>query len=167
MRTMIKKTLLGLALILMAALLQSTVMSPLVFYIHAVPDFTLVILVFSAYVNGIMVGQVSGFFSGLMLDFLSAAPLGMNAFIRTIVGSLAGLLKGQFFLDSFLLPMALCAGATVLKAIVLYLLHLPFPDVVPHYILFSPVFWVELGLNTMLAPLIFGLLKLFRPLHAE
>jgi len=162
---MIKKTLLGLAFILAAALLQSTILSPLIFYINAVPDFTLIILVFTAYVNGGMVGQVSGFFSGVMLDFLSAAPLGMNALIRTIIGWLTGLLKGAFFLDTILLPMALTAGATIFKALLLFLLNMPFPDIISHYTLLSPVLWVELGLNTVLAPFVFAILKLCKPLH--
>ena len=163
---MIKRTLLGLLIILIAALLQSTILSRLVSYIHAIPDFTLIILVFTAYVNGTMVGQLSGFFSGLMLDFLSAAPVGLNAFVRTLVAALTGLIKGTFFLDSFFLPMALCAGATIFKALILYVLHLFFPGTVPHYLFFSPVFWVELGLNTLFAPFLFGLLKLCKPLYA-
>ena len=161
---MIKKTLLALGFILMAALFQSTVLSRLVFLVHAVPDFTLIILVFTAYVNGLMVGQVSGFFSGLILDFLSASPLGLNTLIRTLIGALAGFMKGTFFLDGVLLPMALCAGATILKAVFLYLLYLLFPQTVPHYVFFSPVLWIELGFNTMFAPIVFGLLKLCRPL---
>ena len=161
---MIKRTLLGLIIILIAALLQSTVLSRLVLHIYAIPDFTLIILVFTAYINGVMVGQICGFFSGLMLDFLSAAPVGMNAFMRTLTGALAGLMKGTFFLDGFLLPMVLCAAATVFKALQLFLLHLFFPETIQYYSIFSPVFWVELGLNTLFAPFIFGLLKLCKPL---
>ena len=161
---MIKRTLLGLIILLIVALLQSTILSQLVLHIYAIPDFTLLILVFTSYVNGFMVGQISGFFSGLMLDFLSAAPVGMNALIRTLTGALTGLLKGAFFLDSLLLPMALCAAATIFKAIILFLLHLLFSEMIPHYSLFSQVFWVELGLNTLFAPFIFSLLKLCKPL---
>jgi len=152
---------------LAAALLQSTVMSRLVLYIHAVPDLALSILVYSAYVNGIMTGQVTGFISGFLLDFLSASPLGLNAFIRTLTGALAGLIKDTFYLDLFFLPMALCAGATILKAILVFLLHLLFPETVPSYVFNTPVYWIELGLNTLSAPIIFGLLRLFRPLMAK
>jgi rod shape-determining protein MreD len=72
---MVKKIVWGSVFILAAALLQSTVFLRLVIYVRAVPDLALCVLVYSAYVNGIMTGQLTGFFSGLLLDFLSAAPL--------------------------------------------------------------------------------------------
>lgn len=158
---MAKRILLGLAFMLVAALLQSTVFSRLSLYIHAVPDLALIILVFIAYVNGTMTGQLSGFLSGFLLDFLSAAPLGLNALIRTLIGALTGLLKGTFFLDFLFLPMALCAGATALKALVYFILHLLLSGAVPAYSFFGLTLWVELGLNTFLAPFMFGFLKLF------
>jgi rod shape-determining protein MreD len=113
-----------------------------------------------------MTGQLTGFFSGLLVDFLSAAPLGLNALVRTLIGALTGFIKGTFFLDVFFLPMALCAGATIFKAVVYFLLHLLFRGAVPFYPFFELTFWVELGLNTLIAPFLFALLKLFRPLFA-
>ena len=161
---MAKRVIFTLVLILVAALLQSTVLSRLVLYIYAVPDLALSILVYSAYLNGTMTGQLTGFFSGLLLDFLSASPLGLNAFVRTLTGALTGFIKDTFYLDYFFLPMALCAGATALKAILFFLLHLIFPEAVLAYTLNGPRFWFELGLNTLSAPLIFGLLRLFKSL---
>ncbi|GHV01406.1 rod shape-determining protein MreD [Spirochaetia bacterium] len=148
---------------LIAGILQSTLLSHLAVY-HAVPDLALGILVFSAYVNGSMTGQLTGFFSGLLLDFLSAAPLGLNALIRTLIGAAAGLMNGTFFLDVLFLPMALCAGATLLKAALVFVLHLLFPGAIPAYALFDLTLWVELLLNTLTAPFLFGLLKLFNTL---
>jgi rod shape-determining protein MreD len=148
---------------LVAALLQSTLLSRLALY-RAAPDIALGILVFSAYNNGAMTGQFTGFFSGLLLDFLSAAPLGLNAFVRTVVGAFMGMMKGIFFLDTLLLPMALCGGATLIKALLFWMLHLLFGPEVPAYSALSPVLWVELALNAVLAPFLFGLLKLFKSL---
>ena len=161
---MAKKILWTIGFILIAALLQSTVFSRLQVYIYAVPDLALCILVFSAYINGTMTGQLTGFFSGFLMDFLSASPLGLNALVRTFVGAFAGILKGTFFLDVIFLPMALCAGATVFKAIIYFFLHLLFPAAVPAYTLFALTFWVELALNTFLAPFLFSFLKLFESL---
>jgi len=163
---MIKKIIWALALTIGAALLQSTILSRLVIYIHAVPDLTLGILVYIAYVNGTMAGQLTGFFSGVLLDFLSSAPLGLNAFVRTLTGALTGIMKDTFFLDFLFLPMALCAGATIFKAMLFFLLHLLFPQTIPTYSFWALTFWVELGMNTLTAPLLFGLLKLFGPLLA-
>ncbi len=147
--------------ILIAAILQSTLLAKLAVY-HAVPDIALLVLVFVSYVNGTMNGQLTGFFGGIFLDFLSAAPLGLNAFIRTITGALVGLFKGNFFLDYFFLPMALGASSTVLKAVLLFLLHFLFAGAIPSYRLNIPTFWVELIMNTLLAPLVFAFLRLFR-----
>jgi rod shape-determining protein MreD len=147
-----------------AALFQSVLLYRIKIY-GAVPDLSLGVLVFSAYVNGTMGGQITGFFSGLFYDFLSASPFGLYTFVRTIVGALTGLLKGTFFLDKAVLPMVLCASATIFKALMLFGLHLLFPGAVPSYPpLNYPDFWMELLLNTITAPFLFGLLKLFKPL---
>ena len=147
-----------------AAILQSTLIPKIAFF-GIVPDIALCILVFSAYVNGTMAGQVSGFFSGLFYDFLSAAPLGMNCLIRTIIGALAGIFKGQFFLDIFVLPVILCVLATILKAIIIFVIHLIMGPSVPSFSLFTSVFWIETGLNALSAPLLFLLLKHFKPIN--
>jgi rod shape-determining protein MreD len=151
------------ALGILAGILQSTVFAKFALY-NAVPDFALCIVVYAAYVNGAMTGQVSGFFSGLLLDFLSAAPLGLNCLVRTLIGALAGLFKGTLFLDTFFLPVILCALATLLKAGIYFLLHLILGPAVPAYSLVTPLFWAEFGLNSLSAPLLFGLLKRVRPL---
>ena len=160
---MVKRVIWSLVFIIIAGLLQSTILQRIALF-YAVPDLILLILVFTAYINGTMTGQITGFFSGFILDFLSSAPLGLNALIRTLIGALTGLLKGAFFLDVFFLPMALCAGATILKAFCFFLLHLILADIVPAYNFAAPTFWVELGLNTLIAPLFFGFLKLFKSL---
>jgi rod shape-determining protein MreD len=143
-----------------ATILQSTLLSHLALY-HAVPDLALLIVIYAAYVNGTMTGQVSGFFSGILQDLLSSAPLGMNALIRTLCGALAGVMKGTFFLDVVFLPMILGAVATLVKAISLFILHLLFSGAVPCYSLTAPLFYIELLLNTVAAPFLFALLKLF------
>jgi rod shape-determining protein MreD len=163
---MVKKIIWALVFTIAAAILQSTVFSRLVVYIRAAPDFTLGILVYAAYVNGTMAGQLTGFFSGVLLDFLSSAPLGLNAFVRTLTGALTGLMKDTFYLDFFFFPMALCAGATIIKALLFFLLHLLFSDTVPSYSFWDLTFWIELGLNVLTAPLLFGLLRLAGPLLA-
>ena len=158
---MAKKVIWAVVFILIAALLQSTIFSRLALYIRAMPDLALCILVFCAYVNGTMAGQLTGFFTGFLLDFLSAAPLGLNALVRTLIGAMTGFLRGTFFLDVFFLPMALCAGATAIKALIYFLLHLLFAGAVPTYSFFGLTFWIEMGLNVLFAPFLFGFLKLF------
>ncbi|MDR0443771.1 MAG: rod shape-determining protein MreD [Treponema sp.] len=160
---MIKRIIWTVLFSIIAAVLQSTVLAKIAVF-KTVPDLALCIVVFSAYVNGTMTGQVSGFLSGLLIDFLSAAPLGMNCLIRTLIGAVTGIFKGAFFMDIFFLPLILCALATIAKALVLFVLHLIFGSTVPAYSFVSLVFWVELGLNSLSAPFLFFLLKRIRPL---
>jgi len=145
-----------------AGILQSTLIAKIAF-LNVIPDLALCILVFSAYINGTMPGQVSGFFSGLFLDFLSAAPLGLNCLIRTLIGALAGIFKDSFFLDIFFMPVILCAIATILKAIILLIFNLIFSSI-PAYSFTSSLFWIELGLNCLSAPFLFLILKRIKPL---
>jgi len=148
-----------------AAVIQSTLLSRLTLF-GAVPDLALGIIVYSAYVNGVMTGQLSGFFSGITIDFLSASPPGLNALVRTLIGALAGVMKGTFFLDGIFLPMVLSASATLLKAIILFLLSLLFMGSVPSYNFLAPVLWAEIALNTLSAPILFAMLKRFGSLLA-
>jgi rod shape-determining protein MreD len=160
---MFKKVTWALVFILIAGLLQSVFLSRIEFF-YAIPDLTLGILVYTAYLNGTMTGQVTGFVSGLLLDFISAAPPGYNALTRTLIGALAGLIKGRFFLDTFILPMLLCAAATIIKGLSRNLLHLLLAGTVPAYDFTLLIFWVELALNAFSAPFLFILLKVFKSL---
>ncbi len=149
------------AIAALAALLQSTLLARLAIF-HTVPDLALGVLVYVAYVNGTMTGQITGFTSGVALDFLSAAPLGFNALLRTIIGALAGLLKGTFFLDVAVLPMVLCAVATLVKALVAFVVNFLFAGAVPAYQIGSPTLWIELAYNAAAAPFLFAFLNLFK-----
>jgi len=160
---MIKSIVVTVLLCVMAGVLQSGVISQIAF-LKVLPDLALCILVFSAYVNGTMPGQISGFLSGLLLDFLSASPLGLNCLVRTLIGALAGIFKGTFFLDIFIMPVILCAVATMIKAALFYFLHLIFGSSIPVYSFSSSILWIELGLNCISAPLLFLLLKKIRPI---
>ncbi|MDR2103663.1 MAG: rod shape-determining protein MreD [Treponema sp.] len=153
---------------LIAAILQSTLLSYMTVHFHLpVPDLVMGVIIFTAYVNGPMSGQITGFFAGLLLDFLSAAPLGLNAFIRTLTGALTGFMRGTFFLDVLFLPMILCFCATVFKALLLFALNFLFAGMVHAYSFSNGVFWFELLFNTLSAPFLFGFLKLFKFLLPE
>jgi len=151
----------SLCLATCAALIQSTLLTRIAIF-HTIPDLTLIILIYISYCNGTMTGQILGFTSGLTLDFISFAPLGFNAFIRTIIGAITGLLKGTFFLDIFILPIVLVAIGTVLKAILGFILHILFAGAVPTYDLRTPMLWIEIAFNSILAPFLFALLNLFK-----
>jgi len=161
---MIKSITVTVLFCIAAGILQSGIISQITF-LKVIPDLALCILVFSAYVNGTMPGQISGFMSGLLLDFLSASPLGLNCLVRTLIGALAGVFKGTFFLDIFLMPVILCAVATLIKAVLFFFLHLIFGSHIPVYSFSSSTLWIELGLNCISAPLLFFLLRKIRPIY--
>lgn len=151
--------------VLIVVILQSTLLSHIRIYrTYVTPDLALGILVFTAYINGTMTGQLTGFLSGFLMDFISAAPLGFNAFIRTILGACLGAVKGTFFLDGFFLPMGLCAVSTLVKALLCFILHILFAGAVPAYSVGEPALWLELTFNTLSAPLLFAFLKYFNTL---
>ena len=158
---MIKNIVWTVILCIVATILESTVFVKIAIFKGVVPDLSLCILVYSAYVNGTMTGQVSGFFSGLARDFLSGSPLGLNCLVRTLIGAIAGIFKGAFFLDFFFIPIILCSLATIAKALICFILSLIIVTI-PIYSLTSPIFWIEIGLNAIISPLLFLVLKQFK-----
>ena len=161
---MIRSIITTVILCTVAAVLQSTLI-PKIAVFNVIPDIALCILIFSAYVNGTMTGQVSGFFSGLLYDFLSVSPIGLNCLVRTLIGAFAGVFKGTLFLDFFVMPVILCALGTILKAAIVFVLHLIMGSAVPAYSFTSSLLWIEIGLNALSAPLLFLLLKHFKLIH--
>jgi rod shape-determining protein MreD len=140
-------------------ILETAVISNLTF-LPAIPDFLLIITLFVALNNGSLLAESTGFVSGIMLDFLSASPLGLNALLRTILGFIAGFFHDVLNATSVLLQIIYGAVATVLKAIIVYLISLFFTGVVS-YSLFSQIFLTEVLLNALFTPIIFKFLSLF------
>jgi rod shape-determining protein MreD len=160
---MVKNIVWAVVFCIIAGILQSSLIARFTLH-HYTPDLTLGILVYTAYLNGTMTGQITGFLSGVFLDFLSMSPLGLFTFIRTIIGALAGLLRGAFFLDRWVLPMVLTGTATLLRALLLFLLRLLFGADIPFYSFVERDFWVSLCLNIFTAPFLFMLLRQFESL---
>jgi cell shape-determining protein MreD len=90
----------------------------------------------------------------------------MNCIIRTITGAVTGVFKGKFFLDFIIMPAVLCALATILKAVIIFILHLFMRSAIPAYSLTTSTLWIELGLNALSGPLIFLILRKFKPILA-
>ena len=133
----------------------------------AVPDLALIVLVYLANRNGSMAGQLSGFIAGIVQDLVSLAPLGFHAFVRTLTGYLFGLTRGNIFVDPILVPVLIVLAATVLKGILTALIAAVFGVVSAFSGLFSTTFLIEILYNSVLAPFIFGLLSLIRPLQLD
>ena len=151
---MIRSVALSTLLLVACSLAQSTWFVG-ISILGVVPDLGLVVLIWVSYRNGLVEGPACGFLSGLAEDFISASPLGFNAFVRTAVAALAALLHGIFFVDKILLPMVLGVAGTLAKALVALVLHLVFGSAVHIYSIVDKTLWIEAAYNGLISPLVF------------
>jgi len=152
--------------VLFLSLFEAAILSNLVF-LPVIPDLVLLAVVFVSFLNSPVTGSTAGFLSGLLLDFFSAAPVGLNAFTKTVTGYVAGRLSGSFNLDRLFIPALMGFSATILKAVLTWLLSLFFGEGILTYQLYGGVFWMEVLANTLCAPPVFALLGLFSPLFTD
>lgn len=159
---MAKSILISTFFLLSATIIESSILSNISF-LFVIPDLVLMCSIYFSLLNGKIVGETTGFFSGLFLDFVSGLPLGFNCLIRTIIGYLFGLFSGSVIITGILVPVLSVGIGTVLKVILIQLVTLFFPNVSIYVTgLFSYEFLFELGINIILAPLVFKFLSLFR-----
>ncbi len=157
---MIKSYLFSTIILLCAVILETAVLSNIT-ALPAVPDLLLICCLYFSLINGSVYGQVTGFISGLFIDFMSGSPFGFNCLIHTILGYIAGLFKKVLNIKSFFVLFLIGLIATIFKALLIYLVSFLFPNMVNTYNIFSQVFLFELGLNSILTPIIFKLLDCF------
>jgi rod shape-determining protein MreD len=157
----LRVTLFTLLFLSVAVVLQSTILGKIA--IAGVrPDLALIILVFVSLRKGSMVGQVSGFASGILEDFMSVSPLGFHPLMRTVIGYLYGVFSGNVFVDPFLMPMVLTIIATLIKGILSGLISAIFGIASSGFLYFAGRLWIEVGYNAVLSPFLFALLNLVR-----
>lgn len=137
------------------AILSNIIMLP------SVPDLMLLVLLFISLHNGCLLGESTGFFSGLMIDFMTAGPFGLNCLLRTLLGFIFGTLSSSINTDGFLLPAFLGFVATLLKYLLMFIISFFFPGCNIEFNIFSLPCGFEILANTLLCPLIFAFLRLF------
>ena len=121
---------------LILALFETAIFSNLLF-LPSSPDFLLIVLLYVAVQNGRLFGVISGFISGLLLDFFTGCPFGLNCLLRTIIGYIAGLFNKSLNLSGVLLPALQGLSASVIKIVLLLLISFFFPAGIKGYTLFS------------------------------
>ena len=126
----------------------------------ALPDLILILVVYIALYNGTAAGITAGFFSGLIFDFLSLAPMGLHSFVFTVLGFLYGMLYGKYNVRRFFFPLIL-GLSTFLKAGILLVLRVLFGQSIQVYNLLAVPFWIEVAENSLCSPPLFMLLGLF------
>ncbi|OHD14492.1 MAG: rod shape-determining protein MreD [Spirochaetes bacterium GWB1_48_6] len=155
---MLRRWLLSFGLISILIVIQSTWLDHIAIY-SVVPDLSLLAIVYISFKSPGLQGQSVGFATGLLQDGISAAPFGLNAFIKTSIGWLANLLSGKFYIDKILMPALFGFVATLAKAIYLAILATIFSGKILSYDLFGRVLWIEVAYNAVVAPVLFLLLN--------
>ncbi len=163
---MIKSFFTSVIILFCVVLVETAVLSNIT-ALPAVPDLALLCVLYISMLNGKTFGTVCGFASGLLLDFISGAPLGFNCLFRTLLGYIAGGAGKSFNYGGIVVPAAAGFSGTLAKALCVWLISLFYPAVTVRYDIASGAFLFELALNSVLAPVMFQLLRFFRrPLAA-
>lgn len=153
--------LISISTVILLVLLQSTVMHVAAIE-GVIPDLSLIAIVYLANKNGRILGETTGFAAGIVEDFLSVAPLGFHALLKTIVGFLFGYTQGVVFLGAILIPVLMTAVATVIKLFLVSVLNVFFQFPSLGHAFFSMQSLIEIGYNVFLSPFIFAFLGLFK-----
>jgi len=160
---MIKSISISAVILLCCALIESAILSNIAFF-RAIPDLSLICVLYFSLHNGRLAGESTGFISGIFIDFLSAAPYGLNCLFRTILGYIGGIFTKTFNTDGIIIPAILGCCATILKSLLILFVAFLFPSSVVPYNPFSIMFLFELCANTILTPVLFKILGLFKNL---
>ena len=157
---MFKSFLCSFLILLCSVIVETSILSNISF-LPAVPDLALICVLYFSFLNGKNYGQVSGFLSGLLLDFLSGSPLGFNCLYRTVIGYLSGVFSRTINSSGFIVPSVIGLLATILKVFLIWLISLFFKSI-KIYNIFTFSFLFELVMNVLLTPLMFKFLNSFR-----
>ncbi len=142
------------------ALIETSILSNITI-LPAVPDLVLLASIYISLLNGRGMGEVTGFFSGLALDFLGGAPFGFNCIFRTVIAYFAGFFGGSINYRGFSIPFAIGILGTLSKALLVWFISLFYTSII-NYEMFSLHFLFELVANGLFAPLVFNLMNSFR-----
>lgn len=151
--------LIAFVIIFCASIIESAILAN-IYILPVIPDLVLICSIFFSVLNGKTYGELTGFTSGLTLDFITGAPLGLNCITRTVIGYVYGIFADKFVLSSILVPVISVATGTLLKHILIWIISFFYTAITPVNII-SMKFLFELIFNTVLAPFIFKFLKFF------
>ncbi|HWP32756.1 MAG TPA: rod shape-determining protein MreD [Solirubrobacterales bacterium] len=101
------------ALALAGVLLQLSFFSRVELF-HTSPDILPALVACLALLGGSMLGALSGFSIGFLVDCLLVEALGISSLVLLGIGYFAGLYRERFEIHSSLVPALLCMGLTLL-----------------------------------------------------
>ena len=159
---MVKSLLISSLIFFAATIIESSILSNISFLL-VVPDLVLICSIYFSLLNGKLYGEISGFISGLFLDFITGVPMGLNCIFRTIIGYFTGFFSNTIIISGIVIPMSSVGIATVTKKLLIFLISLFFPKLqLNNYSIISYYFLFEFCANIILAPIIFKFLSFFK-----
>ena len=123
---MVRSLLISTLFLFAATIIESSILSNISFLL-VVPDLVLICCIYFSLLNGKLYGEVSGFISGLFLDFITGVPFGFNCVFRTLIGYITGLFSNTIIISGLVIPMASVGIATLTKKLLIFLISLFFP----------------------------------------
>ncbi len=158
---MFKSLIISSFILFCATIIESAILSNIAFLL-VVPDLLLICQINFALKNGKIVGESTGFISGLLVDFSTGCPLGFNCLIRTVIGYITGFFADSLIISTFIIPVITVAIATIAKTLLISLVTFLFPNTNLYVTgLISYEFLFEFIENIILAPFIFKFLSIF------
>jgi rod shape-determining protein MreD len=128
-----------------------------------IPDFALIVVIWVAYTTKKNQGVIVAFIVGMICDVLSSSPLGYFSFIYIMPAYMITMWKRVIELDSFVVPVLVGFGTTIIKALSsVLLLKLFGADIISAYSLTKVSLWVEAALNGAFAPILFFAMNRFK-----
>lgn len=130
-------------------------------YLSIMPDLVLLVVLFTSIHNGVVAGIWTGFIAGIIFDFLSISPFGLHSFVFTTIGFMVGKVQGRYHIDRVFAPAVLAGFAMIFKVGLVLVLRGVFGPNIQVYSVFSRQLWIEMTLNIVFVPFVFGLLNMF------
>ena len=118
---MVKSMLITTLILFSATIIESSILSNINFLL-VVPDLVLICCIYVSLLNGKVYGEISGFISGIFLDFITGVPLGLNCLYRTIIGYITGIFSNTIIISGIVIPMSSVGLATLTKKLLLFIL---------------------------------------------
>ncbi|MCL2610162.1 MAG: rod shape-determining protein MreD [Defluviitaleaceae bacterium] len=119
------RILIVLLIIFINFILQSTLFHSIAIF-GITPNTAIVIIVAFAIMRQDIEGAIIGFFAGLLQDIFFGNVIGLTALLYMFIGFLCGKPFKEFYLENYILPIALVGTSTILYNFLYYVINFLF-----------------------------------------
>ncbi|MBU1753727.1 rod shape-determining protein MreD [bacterium] len=143
-----------IGIILLCLVLQTTIFGNFLCIGGIKPDLLLIVIVFFAFRREQLQSGIFGFICGIAEDSLSGGMLGMNAFVKTIIGMVTSIIK-QTYAEKFISIMLSIFLFTIVQEVLMLILKSIFATIVPDLLIVVKTIFIESIYNMMLGGVLF------------